>query len=172
MQHARRAIFTRKTCSKISVGLSIWPKMTIISLSMNSLNSRRLQVMFISSSVRICEQRNRKVSKWGKTKTPKVPHWKHLYLFAGDVLQVFLHHDLPQTGFDLSLRQLPFRRPAEVPRKQTSHHSSQLSSCCRRELNRDTYTSENSTGESARCDCTSCMAFHSLMRTWSEETLL
>ncbi len=44
---------TKKTWSKISVGLSIWPRMTIISLSMNSLNSRRLQVMCISSSVRI-----------------------------------------------------------------------------------------------------------------------
>lgn len=40
------------------------------------------------------------------------------------------------------------------------------------ELNWDTHTSEKSRGESARCDCTSCMAFHSLMRTWSEETLL
>lgn len=39
-------------------------------------------------------------------------------------------------------------------------------------LNGDTYASEKSRGESARCDCTSCMAFHSLMRTWSEETRL
>lgn len=44
---------TKKTCSKISVALSIWPRMTIISLSINSLNSRRLHVMCISSSVRI-----------------------------------------------------------------------------------------------------------------------
>lgn len=42
------------------------------------------------------------------------------YLFGGDVLQVFLHHDLPQTGFDLSLRQLSLCWTAEEQRKQTS----------------------------------------------------
>lgn len=107
-----------------------------------------------------------------ETKTTGVPGCVLLYLFAGDILQVFLHHDLPQTGFDLSLRQLPFCRPAEAPPKTNLPSLFQLSSCCITELYWDTYTSEKSTGESARCDCTSRMAFHSLMRTWSEETLL
>lgn len=49
---------TKYTWSKISVGLSIWPRMTIISLSMNSLNSRRLHTICISSSARICEEQN------------------------------------------------------------------------------------------------------------------
>lgn len=35
------------------------------------------------------------------------------HLFAGDILQVFLHHDLPQPGFNLTLGQLSFCRPAE-----------------------------------------------------------
>lgn len=52
-----------------------------------------------------------------QTKTSRLPGCVLFYLFAGDILQVFLHHDLPQTGFDLSLRQLPFCRPAEAPTK-------------------------------------------------------
>jgi len=36
------------------------------------------------------------------------------HLFAGDILKVFLHHDLPQTGFDLTLRQLSLSRSAET----------------------------------------------------------
>lgn len=34
------------------------------------------------------------------------------HLFTGDILQVFLHHDLPEPGFNLTLRQLPFSGPA------------------------------------------------------------
>ncbi len=37
------------------------------------------------------------------------------HLFAGDILQVLLHHDLPQAGFDLTLCQLSFCRSAETP---------------------------------------------------------
>lgn len=36
------------------------------------------------------------------------------HLFAGDILEVFLHHDLPQTVFDLTLGQLSFCRSAEI----------------------------------------------------------
>lgn len=107
-----------------------------------------------------------------KTKTSRVADLKPLYLFAGDILQVFLHHDLSQSRFDLSLCQLSFCWTAEeAARKQTSITiSTQVNAA--EGLNWDTYTSEKSRGESARCDCTSCMAFHSLMRTWSEDTLL
>lgn len=55
--------------------------------------------------------------KMEETETTRVQGCVLSYLFAGDILQVFLHHDLPQTGFDLSLRQLPFCRPAEAPPK-------------------------------------------------------
>lgn len=169
--HVRR--LTRKTCSKISVGLSIWPRMTIISLSMNSLNSRRLQVMFISSSVRICtSQGNRNVTKWSKLKPPG---WQVVYSYTS--LQVTFSRSF---CIMISLRRVLICRSVSSlsvglqkrHQKQTSLHYFQLSSCRITELYWDTYTSEKSTGESARCDCTSCMAFHSLMRTWSEETLL
>lgn len=42
------------------------------------------------------------------TASSKVTH-----LFASNVLQVFLHHDLSQPGFNLTLSQLSFCGPAE-----------------------------------------------------------
>lgn len=67
-----------------------------------------------------------------KLQAPEMPDWKLQYLFAGDILQVFLHHDLPQTGFDLSLRQLSFCWTAEQPRKQNFRHYFHSSKCWRR----------------------------------------
>lgn len=55
---------TKKTWSNICVGLSICPRITIISLSMNSLNSRRLHTICISSSVRIWVGRRNTRKPW------------------------------------------------------------------------------------------------------------
>lgn len=49
-------ILTKYTWSKISVGLSIWPRIRSISLSINSLYSLRLQLICCSSSLRIWGQ--------------------------------------------------------------------------------------------------------------------
>lgn len=35
------------------------------------------------------------------------------HLFTGHILQVFLHHDPPEPGFNLTLRQLSFSGPAK-----------------------------------------------------------
>lgn len=173
VQHIRKANPTRKTCSKISVGLSIWPRMTIISLSMNSLNSRRLQVMFISSSVRICaSQRNtQKRSKAWKLKPPECLIWN-----SSTSLQVTFSRSF---CIMISLRRVLICRSVSslsvgLWKNQENKTSIPIliEAPAAEELNWDTHTSEKSRGESARCDCTSCMAFHSLMRTWSEETLL
>lgn len=50
---------TRYKWSKIREGLSIWPRISSISLSMNSLNSFKLQFMCFSSSFRICRAENK-----------------------------------------------------------------------------------------------------------------
>lgn len=102
--------------------------MTIISLSMKPLNSRRLHVMFISSSVRICGTRSGRSVRVSSNKveprmgglTAANSHYSLntinafcTHLFTGNILQVFLHHDLPEPGFDLTLRQLSFSGPAK-----------------------------------------------------------
>lgn len=50
---------TRYKWSKIRDGLSIWPRISSISLSINSLNSFKLQFMCFSSSFRICRAENK-----------------------------------------------------------------------------------------------------------------
>lgn len=49
-------MFTKYTWSKMSVALSICPRIKSISLSINSLYSLRLQLICCSSSFRICKQ--------------------------------------------------------------------------------------------------------------------
>lgn len=52
---------------------------------------------------------------WMFGASANTPSEARSHLFAGDILKVFLHHDLPQTGFDLTLCQFSFCRSAETP---------------------------------------------------------
>lgn len=86
-------VLTRKTWSKMAVGLSIWPRMTIISLSMYSLNSRRLHVICISSSVRILK-RERHTHTWRQVSRPRLDILVRLSGLTADCTFVQLHFDL------------------------------------------------------------------------------